>query len=74
MIKPVYWDSVHVPQKPVSSNTESSSIIEILYVVNFTFHIVSNKAGPQIRVGNGKLFFLFLNQNICCGYSKEPSH
>ena len=23
---------------------------------------------------NKKLFFLFLNQNICCGYSKEPSH
>ena len=20
-----------------------------------------------------KLIFLFLNQNICCGYSKEPS-
>ena len=30
--------------------------------------------GPQIRVCNRKLFFLFLNQNICCGYSKEPSH
>ena len=30
--------------------------------------------GPQIRVHNGKLFFLFLNQNICCVYSKEPSH
>ena len=30
--------------------------------------------GLQIRVCNGKLFFLFLNQNICCGYSKEPSH
>ena len=29
--------------------------------------------GPQIRVCNRKLFFLFLNQNICCGYSKEPS-
>ena len=27
----------------------------------------------QIRVRNGKTFFLFLNQNICCGYSKEPS-
>ena len=29
--------------------------------------------GLQIRVRNWKLFFLFLNQNICCGYSKEPS-
>ena len=29
--------------------------------------------GPQIRERNRKLFFLFLNQNICCGYSKELS-
>ena len=29
--------------------------------------------GLQIRVHTGKLFFLFLNQNICYGYSKEPS-
>ena len=28
----------------------------------------------QIRVCTRKLFFLILNQNICCGYSKEPSH
>ena len=30
-------------------------------------------AGLQIRVGTGKWFFLLLNQNICCGYSKETS-
>ena len=29
--------------------------------------------GLQIRVRTGKLFFLLLKQNICCGYSKEPS-
>ena len=29
--------------------------------------------GLQINVRTWKLFFLFLNQNICCGYSKEPS-
>ena len=28
---------------------------------------------PQIRVNNWKLFFLFLNRNICCWFSKEPS-
>ena len=28
----------------------------------------------QIRVCIGKLFSLLLIQNICCGYSKEPSH
>ena len=26
----------------------------------------------QIRVRNGKLFLLFLNQNICCGYLNGP--
>ena len=34
-----------------------------------TLHV----AGLQIRVRIGKLFSLFLIQNICCGYSKEPS-
>ena len=29
--------------------------------------------GLQIRVHIGQLFSLFLLQNICCGYSKEPS-
>ena len=29
--------------------------------------------GLQIRVRIGKLFSLFLIQNICCRYSKEPS-
>ena len=27
---------------------------------------------PQIRVRNRKLFLLFLNQNICCGYLNGP--
>ena len=30
-------------------------------------------SGLQIRVHTRKLFFLFLNQNICCGCSKGPS-
>ena len=30
-------------------------------------------SGLQIRVHIGKLCSLFLIQNICCGYSKEPS-
>ena len=27
----------------------------------------------KIRMHSRKLFFLFLSNNICCGYSKEPS-
>ena len=30
-------------------------------------------SGLQIRVRIGELFSLFVIQNICCGYSKEPS-
>ena len=30
-------------------------------------------SGLKLRVRNRKLTFLFFNQNICCGYSKEPS-
>ena len=35
--------------------------------------LLKASTGPKIRERNWKLFFLFLNQNICCGYSKEPS-
>ena len=38
-------------------------------VIKLFFHV----SCLQIRVGTGALFFLFLNRNICCGYSKEPS-
>ena len=31
-----------------------------------------DEADLQIKVGNW-ILFLFLNQNICCRYSKEPS-
>ena len=41
------------------------------YNGSLIFGSTYNKSGLQIRVHTGKLFFLFLNQNICCGYSKE---
>ena len=41
----------------------------------FSHTILSTKTPPglKLRVLNENLIFLFLNQNICCGYSKEPS-
>ena len=36
-------------------------------------NINCDDSGLQIRVRIGKLFSLILIQNICCGYSKEPS-
>ena len=38
-------------------------------LINFFFLL----SGLQLKVCNRKIIFLFLNQNICCGYSKEPS-
>ena len=35
--------------------------------------ILHHISGLQIRVRIGKLVSSFLIQNICCGYSKEPS-
>ena len=34
---------------------------------------LSRSSRTLVRVRNENLIFLFLNQNICCGYSKEPS-
>ena len=43
--------------------------IEIIGVCRLSI----SKSDFQIRVRTGEIVFLFLNQNICCGYSKEPS-
>ena len=40
------------------------------------FHLVALSEyipGLELSVCNKNLIFLFLNPNICCGYSKEPS-
>ena len=38
----------------------------------FTVYSIRKARPPKYR-NNSKLIFLFLNQNIHCGYSKEPS-
>ena len=64
-----YWNIVHIVLQISFLSMISNfcackqELIECLIFVS----------GPQIRVRNKKVFFLFLNQNICCGYSKEPS-
>ena len=35
--------------------------------------LLSIICGNPVRVCNRKIFFLFLNQNICCWYSEELS-
>ena len=36
-------------------------------------HMTSSNTRPPDKSVYLKIIFLFLNQNICCGYSKEPS-
>ena len=45
----------------------------LLRVLNYCESRLSLSTGLKLRVRKENLFFLFLNQNICCGYSKEPS-
>ena len=44
----------------------------VIFFVSFQESIII--AGLQIWVEIYKFIFLFLNQDICCKYSKEPSH
>ena len=44
-----------------------------IYTQSAKMYAKGNISGLQIRVYNQNIFFLFVNQNICCGYSKEPS-
>ena len=44
-----------------------------LLALDYCFSLVSLLLGLKIRVRIGKLISSFLIQNICCGYSKEPS-
>ena len=41
--------------------------------MNFGSNWISGLSRPLVKSAYQKIFFLFLNQNICCGYSKEPS-
>ena len=57
---------------PVEFNrTDQWSPKDVL--VDASRHTRGNSPGLQIRVSIGYLFPSFLIQNICCGYSKEPS-
>ena len=48
-------------------------MVNPLTVINDTAS-QDTKSGLLIRECNRKIVFLFLSQNICFGYSKEPSH
>ena len=56
----------------ISNNNIHTNSTNIMPVSNIIFKAPPPLPGLQIRVRIGKLFSLFLVQNICCVYSKEP--
>ena len=56
-------------------STNSTAITWLCTLVDFILprEQLDQNLRPLVRVRNRKTFFLFLNRNICCGYSKEPS-
>ena len=48
--------------------------IEYMCWYKLNTHVFISYSGLKLRVRTKKLIFLFLIQNICCGYSKELSH
>ena len=53
--------------------TQKTGICNLFGSVLVSLPLGTIETGLQIKVCIGKLFSLFLIQNICCGYSKEPS-
>ena len=54
--------------RALSHHLRDALIIKINQLVN------DSVTSPfRVKSVYQKIFFFFLNQNICCGYSKEPS-
>ena len=73
----VYWNSLNSyfneQWRHRWNAAECSSTSGSVPITKIKIQFSEAITGPQIRVKNWKLFFIFLNQNICCGYSKELS-
>ena len=76
LIKPGPWSENIFMQYTDKKHQEQSAHTQSNVTLKKTFGSAQEilvLTGLQIKVHNWKLFFLFLNQNICCEYSKEPS-
>ena len=64
----------NVPKKIILVQKWLSILLNAFDSVLLYYRTVKRLLIPilQIRVRNGKLVLLFLNQNICCGYLNGP--
>ena len=72
----IYFESVLrlVTQAPlVFYDWGASYFVQWLPIWRLSQRSLLSNSGPKLKVRNEHLIFVFLNQNICCGYSKEPS-
>ena len=72
------WNPQHLGLESSTLTPSHCAPLVIHYQVTFEWHSGRGlesliDTGLKLRVRNKNLIFLFLNQNICCGYSKEPS-
>ena len=58
-----------VDGKQIDGQTQGLPWQPFLYIIQIIFHVFSMSQIYNFLL----IIFLFLNQNICCGYSKEPS-
>ena len=67
------YDIMLAPTPPLKLQLHVQTVLTSLLCL--LKHLCSNTHHPGllIRVCNQKSIFLFLNRNICCGYSKERS-
>ena len=71
----LYFKSFNIRDTPCNENITSvcQPMYLILWIKKSQFNIVLKKyAYTRLMLRVGNLIFLFLNQNICCGCSKEP--
>ena len=63
----------HIDIQEVHDSLTQSDVKYALGKKTHTKFSFIHYSGLKLRVRNEKLIFLFLNQNIGCWYSKEPS-
>ena len=66
----VFWHG----NRKLSLSWESKKQEFLIQILLKPLQEIAAEAGLKVKVCTRKIIFVYFNQNICCGYSKEPSH
>ena len=71
----VKWHNIRLTFRPSVSSCHVVYLVLLVIIYRMSSSIyalifveIKSKTGLKLRVCNRKIFFLFFNQNICCGY------